>query len=1001
MLKRRKNLKFKIIKNRRKRKSAKNITENLRFLGVNAAGLRPKMMTFKKVIKELNPSVFSVQETKMKEEGKIKIENYVIFEKIRKKKENGGGIAIGCKESLNPVWVREGPEDVETLSIELFLKKFKIRFSTGYGFQENELIEKKKSFWEYYDNEVIEAEKSGSGLIIQMDGNFWAGKNIIPNDPRPQNNNGKLFQQFLERNKNLTVVNSLEICEGLITRKRSRDGKIEQSILDFFIVCDLVLPFLSKMVIDEDKKHILTNYENVKKGGKANDTDHSTEYIDLNLKISTEKPVRKEIWNFKNKKAQNKFKIQTSKTNDFTNCFNSELSLEKQIQNWRNILTKNIKDNFKKVRITKKIKGNVFDKKVNKFVNIRNKIMNDQVNRYHEIEEIKKEIAEMEAKMNRNKIVENFQSFSENPESLNLQQVWKLLNKLWPKVEPKLPSGKKNHRGILITESNQLKQLLAREYKERLRERPIRPDLENIIFRKNKIFEAKLKFASENKSKQWDMNDLEKALKDLKNNRSRDPEGLINEIFKKNVIGDDLKDSLLIMFNRLKQEQIVPHFMKVANITTVPKKGSQVLLENERGIFRVPVLRSIFMRLIYNQKYEEIDRKMSDSQMGGRKKKSCRNNILIVNGIIHDVLASKKNAPVILQIYDYKQMFDAISLQDAISDAFDTGVKDDNLTLIYRANREVKMSVNTRNGLTDRQTLKNVVLQGDIFGSILASIQVDKICKEVETMGHGYLYKNTLPITMLAMVDDMVGVTEVGFKAHKMNTAINIKTAEKRLQFNDKKCKTMFIGKTTNNSINNSLKVDKWQIEHKEEKGEINLVETFIGEVPIDETKEQKYLGFILSNTGDNMKNINDKKQKSVWIIRKIFNKLYSLKLRKYFFECALIFLNVMLRSSILYPSETYYNLKEGEIRALERIEENFLRQLLKTSKGCPISQLYLETGHRPARFEIVRRRLLFLKNILHEKPNSTLYKFIKLQFENPRRGDWMSSCLSDLEFLE
>ena len=110
-----------------------------------------------------------------------------------------------------------------------------------------------------------------------MDGNFWAGKDIISKDPRPQNNNGKLFQQFLERNKNLTVVNSLDICEGLITRKRSREGKIEQSILDFFIVCDLVLPFISKMVIDEDKKHILTNYENVKKGGKANDTDHATE----------------------------------------------------------------------------------------------------------------------------------------------------------------------------------------------------------------------------------------------------------------------------------------------------------------------------------------------------------------------------------------------------------------------------------------------------------------------------------------------------------------------------------------------------------------------------------------------------------------------------------------------------------------------------------------------------------------------------------------------------
>ena len=130
-------------------------------------------------------------------------------------------------------------------------------------------------------------------------------------------------------------------------------------------------------------------------------------------------------------------------------------------------------------------------------------------------------------------------------------------------------------------------------------------------------------------------------------------------------------------------------------------------------------------------------------------------------------------------------------------------------------------------------------------------------------------------------------------------------------------------------------------------------------------------------------------------------NKLDSLNLRKYFYECGIIFLNVMLRSSILYASETYYNLKETELRAIERIEENYLRQLLKTTRGCPISQLYLETGHQPARFEIFRRRLLFLKSIMHEKPNSRIYQFVKLQFENPTKGDWMSSCLTALRYLE
>ena len=56
----------------------------------------------------------------------------------------------------------------------------------------------------------------------------------------------------------------------------------------------------------------------------------------------------------------------------------------------------------------------------------------------------------------------------------------------------------------------------------------------------------------------------------------------------------------------------------------------------------------------------------------------------------------------------------------------------------------------------------------------------------------------------------------------------------------------------------------------------------------------------MLSSSGDNMVNIKHMKNKSVGIIRQIFNKLESLNLQKYHFECAIIFMNCMLRSSIL-----------------------------------------------------------------------------------------------------
>ena len=104
------------------------------------------------------------------------------------------------------------------------------------------------------------------------------------------------------------------------------------------------------MVIDEEKRYILTNYKSAKKGAKASDTDHATEYLDLNIKVITEKPKRIEVWNYKNKKAQYNFKIQTSETKEFSNCFENNIPVLKQI-----VLKSHCRKSFREIRVTKKV----------------------------------------------------------------------------------------------------------------------------------------------------------------------------------------------------------------------------------------------------------------------------------------------------------------------------------------------------------------------------------------------------------------------------------------------------------------------------------------------------------------------------------------------------------------------------------------------------------------------------------------------------------------------
>ena len=84
-------------------------------------------------------------------------------------------------------------------------------------------------------------------------------------------------------------------------------------------------------------------------------------------------------------------------------------------------------------------------------------------------------------------------------------------------------------------------------------------------------------------------------------------------------------------------------------------------------------------------------------------------------------------------------------------------------------------------------------------------------------------------------------------------------------------------------------------------------------------------------------------------------------------------------------------------LRQLERIEEGFLRELLKT----PIAQLYLEVGQIPARFEIIKIRLLFLKSILNQSEDSLVLKFFHAQSKTSAKGEGVSMCIENLQYLK
>ena len=422
-----------------------------------------------------------------------------------------------------------------------------------------------------------------------------------------------------------------------------------------------------------------------------------------------------------------------------------------------------------------------------------------------EISRIEDDISRISASRNAELVqdyVRHLDSASGNFSQLGL---WRLKRDLC-QTQPEPPSAKIDKGGNLISSPNLLKKLYLDTYSERLRNREMKPELKELYFLKSKLWELRLEKLKTSKSKLWTLADLEKVLRKLKTNKSRDPHGLINDIFRPGVIGEDLKLAMLDLFNSIKAELKIPKMFQYANITTIwKKKGSRRDLNNDRGIFVVSTMRMILDSLIYEDKYNDIDGNMSDSNIGARRNRNIRDHLFIVNGIINSVL-NGESAPIDIQIYDVQKCFDTLWLEDCMLDIFETLPKDsrdDKIALIYEMNKENHVAVKTSVGLTERKMMPNIVMQGGKWGPLKCSNSMDKIGKECKLKGKNlYSYKGKVKIMPLAMIDDLLGISECGENSLELNRMINSKIEAKKLRFHTpdengkSKCHIIHVGKS-------------------------------------------------------------------------------------------------------------------------------------------------------------------------------------------------------------
>ena len=569
---------------------------------------------------------------------------------------------------------------------------------------------------------------------------------------------------------------------------------------------------VESLLIDEERAHALTKYKKTKNGLKTIVSDHNPMMTQMNIKWSNKKKKKRlEMYNLKNLECQEKFLEVTSNSDYLSSVFDTDKDLNSATKTFLKRLNDRIFQSFKKIKVTDK--PNVeLQELFNQRKILRSKDDDESKEKLKQVEE---KLADICAEENRQKILDEISGIECEEGGINSGKLWKLKKKLFPNSRDP-PTAMLDPEGNLVTCEKKVEELELNEYKRRLQNRPMKDSLAELKNEKEELCKLRLNLAKQNKTPDWTIDQLEKVLKGLKSNKSRDPIGLANEIFKPGVAGDDLKLAILKLMNRMKKDQCFPDSLEPCNITSIWKrKSSRNDFDNYRGIFRLTIFRSILDRLIYNDEYETIDSNLTDSNVGARRGRNIRDNIFVLNAITNSVV--KGNAePVDLELYDVEKCFDGLWVEECINDLYDAGLDNDKLPLLYLENQNAKCAVKSDKGISRRIDIKNIVMQGSVWGSLFCTSTMDKLGQIVyEDENLIYRYKGVVAVPSICMVDDILAIQKCS-KSKNINAVINSFIEMKKLTLSEKKCRRIHVCKITNNCIELNVHQNKMKNSKKE-----------------------------------------------------------------------------------------------------------------------------------------------------------------------------------------
>ena len=429
--------------------------------------------------------------------------------------------------------------------------------------------------------------------------------------------------------------------------------------------------------------------------------------------------------------------------------------------------------------------------------------------------------------------------------------------------------------------------------------------------------------------------ELDDAISELKKGKAY-PDSYPAEVFIHG--GEELRVFVLQVVNMVKNKQVIPSEWALFKIVTIyKKKGSLKKLVNQRGIFLTPVISKIFEKLIKGRINCKLQR-VCMWQAGSRQKRSpADQTFLLRSAVNHSVYLNK---PLFLTLYDFRQCFDKVWLEDSLLSLWKLGIKDDMLTLISALNQSSVGTVKTAGGETESFTLGPNAKQGTVLGPILSSASIAECCDE-QMWGGSVI--GGLVIRSLGFVDDLTGLNDTVREVHISHGVVTFFSKKKRIPLNEDKCLCLPI----NLPITDATPV------------------LFVNGKEVQICAVAKYLGDLFNSKGDNSDLIEDRANKGIGCMMSSIALASEISLGVHLIKILILLYKIMFLTVVLFNAGAWSNITAAQIKRITTVQLKFLKRILHAPSSATNCFVYLELGILPIEHNIHIYQLNFLHHIL------------------------------------